>query len=369
MKNPDAIVFIESSSTGAGEVTAKYAKEIGLITILVSRAPDAYNENIKKYIDVFLKCETNALERTTEKVRELADSYAIKGVVTTNDIFVPHASFVANQFNLPSMKYEDVMNVRNKYRMRAALAKGNGFLNPKFKIVDSLDEAIATAENFGYPLIFKPQDLNDSIHVNLIHNVDDVKYYWNNIKRFWDKNEYDQEVAREVLVEEYIQGEEYSIETYQFAGEEIQVIGITKKIMTNLENSFFVELGVTFPHDDLNDRVFPVIAKALQDLKINCGVIHTEFRITEDGQIKILEINPRLIGDMAGRMVFNGIDNEDEILDNGALVIGAFKSKGKEYFYPPKSNIDVIARVITTGDTIEASYERAKQAVSVAKFS
>jgi len=68
-------------------------------------------------------------------------------------------------------------------------------------------------------------------------------------------------------------------------------------------------------------------------------------------------------------MVFNGIDNEDEILDNGALVIGAFKSKGKEYFYPPKSNIDVIARVITTGDTIEASYERAKQAVSVAKFS
>ena len=407
-KQKKAIVFIEASSTGAGEVTAKYAKRIGLETILVSINPSMYSISVLRYMDELIACDTNSIGDITNELESI--QYKIKGITTTNDLFVPQASLVANKFNLASMNYNDVLNVRNKYKMRLKLSEQNCHLNPRFEVAKSKEDVLNIAKELGFPLIFKPQNSNDSIDVNLINNEVEALKYWRKSER-WNKNEFDQKIEEDILVEEYVQGEEFSMETYQFFGEEIQLIGITKKIMTGVESNSFVELGLTFPHDELNDKVFPKISKALSDLGINCGVIHTEFRIV-NGEIKIIEINPRLMGDMAGSHlmgyslgsnpahlvvdiainekkefksifrkkatlfgvclpengIFYGIENEEEILEAGAIAIGAIKPIGEKYYYPPKSNIDVVARIITLDETFVKATEKAERISELIKF-
>lgn len=409
MKNKKkTIIFIEASNTGAGEVTAKYAKDIGLTTVLMSFDPKSYTESVLRYIDYPIECDIDNLNALLIHVKSL--DFEINGVTTTNDLFVPHASYIAEKLHLASMKYKDVLNVRNKFNMRIKLREKNNSLNPNFEIACNYDDALKISKNLNFPVIFKPQDLNDSLYVNLINDKNDVVEYFKQIES-WNRKDEEGNLIKPILIEEFIQGEEFSIETFQFYEEEINLIGITKKIMTGIEHNSFVELGVTFPHDELNEKIFPIISKALVDIGINCGVIHTEFRIS-DGEIKILEINPRLMGDMAGSHLldislgdnpahlvvdiamnnkkifkplyrkkctllgvclpqsgyFYGIANEAEILGKGAVKLGAIKPLGKKYNSPPLSNIDVVARIITKDKTIEKSIKKANEIVSLVKF-
>lgn len=111
---------------------------------------------------------------------------------------------------------------------------------------------------------------------------------------------YDDAFNKEVIVEEFIDGDEYSCEAISYDGHHT-ILGITKKFTTGAPH--FIELGHISQAslaDDKKLEVQQIIVKALDCLQVRFGASHSEFKITPNGEIKIIEIGSRMGGDCIG---------------------------------------------------------------------
>ncbi|MFP5260529.1 MAG: ATP-grasp domain-containing protein [Blastocatellia bacterium] len=410
------IAFIEASTSGAGAVTNRIAKEMGCYVTLFTRGPESYKPDVLKNVDQVIVCETNDAGVLAEKVKEVSNNRRIDGITTTADFYVPQASKAAQEMGLPSLTYEAASEVRNKYKMRLNLQKFCPELNPPFRLVETFEEALGTAKEWGYPFIAKPQDGNDSLDVKLIKTESELADYMR-LSKTWDTNAAGQPFAKGVLLEGYIDGlldngREPSIETMQPKGGKLQLIGTTQKVLAGQDRGHFAELGSCFSERiGQTDVMFEAVSKALTRLDIDCGVIHTELRF-QNGRPKILEINPRLIGDKAGSHVielalgrspvrslieiafgeaepwekgfdkgaailgismrrpgrFLGLENMDELKQLPGVVYVEMNAEVGGHFGLPSSNRDVLAQVITKADTPDEALSLAKNAVERARI-
>ncbi len=295
------VVFIETSLTGAGLSTIEYCRKNAYQVTLICRSPDTMPPKITNGIDT-LKINTTDHASLLSAVIELNYLKPIHAITTTNDFFVPEASLAAEQLGLPGFSYSSSLKARNKHLMRLTLREcGLDHLNPLFVLVKDLKQAKEEAVTIGYPLIAKLQNANDSIGVQKISSDDELERYfraWQDIKNLSTG----QLILEGILLESYIEGPEYSMESAQGFNQRRFVLGITaKEEFLGSNEGFFTELSLTFPEiNDKNGEYICEIEKALDALNLNCGATHTEFRVNKDGKVKILEINPRLAGDMLG---------------------------------------------------------------------
>jgi biotin carboxylase len=397
------------SMTGAGEKALEYCWERGYAVTLVSRVPERY-EPVLRCPTRLVRAETNDFDEVERTVRRIDAGHRIDGVTTTHDLYVPQAALGAEVLNLPGMPYRAAATVRNKYRMRSALARHHPHLCPRFRVVGGVDDALATAREWGFPVIAKPQNANNSWGVRRLDSEDDLVSYMGDTAR-WDTNVGGQRLADGVLMESYIDGRECSVETVQGKGGRIQLIGVTGKELAGAEYGSFIERGIFFPADVPEvPLLFREVSGALQTLGVDCGVIHTECRV-HDGGVKILEVNPRVVGDMTGSHmielalgaspialvveaalgaevvwrptrqraagkfgvcmpetgVFGGIANLEPLRSlPGVAHIRVMAEVGQRYFRPPRSNLDLIARIVCSGATPGEALRRAKDAVDQA---
>jgi biotin carboxylase len=405
------IAFIEASTSGAGELTCRYAQKQGYLVTLLTRNQSLYSESLLQYVDQVFEEETNDVKALVSTVQKIDKESQIDGITTTQDFYVPQAAAAAQALNLPSLNYKSALEVRNKYKMRLNLESYCPELNPLFRLVQNTDEALKTTKDWGYPIIAKPQNANDSLYVKLLRNDTELIEYMN-FSQTWDSNSAQQPFAKGVLLEEFIDGEEFSVETMQAKGLEIDLIGIFSKLLAGGEKGNFIKIGASFPivtHQ--SQTIFESVSKALYSLNIDCGVIHTECRIVK-GKPKIIEINPRLAGDQLGSHVielslginpvqavvdialgevndwqpircngvaiyricaskpgyFYGIENIEELKKLPGVAYIEIVGKIGKWFDLPTSNQDVLASVITKGETPEQALILAKRIADEAKL-
>jgi biotin carboxylase len=406
----DHIVFIEMSMTGAGERCVEYARRRGYSVTVIARDPARYSGVVADPVDV-AQCDTNDLQVLLTAVATLNERRRIDGITTTHDFYVPQAARAAEALGLPGLRYEAAMDARNKHRMRLALERHCPDLNPAFRLVHSEAEALATASEWGYPLIAKPPDANDSWNVVLVTSPTQLAAYMRAAVN-WDRNSAGQPFSGGVLLEGVIGGTEHSVETLQYPGRAPQLLGVTGKRLLGVEDGHFAEAGLLFPlRGPTVELLFGAVARALTQLDIDCGVIHTECRLL-DGKVKILEINPRLAGDMVGSHMielalgasavqqvvevalghpiawrptrhrgtgvyavcmprtgyFGGIENLEEMrgfagVDDVRVKAGV----GDLCHWPPHSNLDLVGRVVTSAETPEEALDLAMQAAERAR--
>ena len=109
---------------------------------------------------------------------------------------------------------------------------------------------------------------------------------------------YTKEYSRsgEVLLEEFMEGPEVSVESFTVNGE-THIITITDKMVTEIP--FFVETGHTEPSrlpEEVREDVMRVAHEAIKAVGIVNGPSHTEIKVTKEGA-KLVEIAARLGGD------------------------------------------------------------------------
>ncbi|MGW0582987.1 ATP-grasp domain-containing protein [Streptomyces sp. NPDC002920] len=103
-----------------------------------------------------------------------------------------------------------------------------------------------------------------------------------------------------MLVEEYLDGDEISVETVTHRGV-TSAVAVTRKSVGFAP--YFLETGHSVSAGDpLLYEVAPVAAGALEALGITHGVSHTKLRLTADGP-KVIEVNARHGGDLIGELV------------------------------------------------------------------
>ena len=163
---------------------------------------------------------------------------------------------------------------------------------PCFKVIKNIKDLylFEVDSELNYPLVLKPIYGSGSVDVKLVANRNELITHG---KKLLERtvNERNQKINNSFLIEEFIDGEEFSVELFDG-----KIVGITKKYKCKLP--YFVEVGHDFPHN-MDKKLSRNIAKNLEELKttlnLEWGAFHLEF-IDKEGEIIFIEINPRLAG-------------------------------------------------------------------------
>ena len=196
----------------------------------------------------------------------------------------------------------------NKYEMRRAL-RDAGIPCPGFLRVGSVPTE-AELSGLTYPLIVKPTDRSGSRGV---FRADDYGELCRAVPQAVESS-----FEKQAIIEEFIDGPEYSCEGISFAGKH-HLLALTKKHTTGAPH--FIETGHDEPSDippQAQPAVFSVIRRGLDALHIEVGASHAEFRLTPDGGARIIEIGARMGGDCIGSdLVYlsTGVDFTAAVID------------------------------------------------------
>lgn len=198
--------------------------------------------------------------------------------------------YLAKELGLPCNSDECIEISTNKYKMRCALRDG-GIKTPYFETVSDVSE-INDISKFSFPVIVKPTDRSGSRGITKVLSKEQLQDAI--------KVSVEQSFEKKAIIEEFIEGLEYSCECISFDGEH-NMLAITRKYTTGAPH--FIETGHVEPaplDNGLAEKVRLEVFKALDALQIRFGASHSEFRITPDGDIRIIEIGSRMGGDCIG---------------------------------------------------------------------
>lgn len=297
------IVFVESTTSGAGFQAVKYAKECGLNVTLLTRNGNKYRGNeegdITGLIDEEVNIETNDTDQVCQTVLMLHSRMAVTAVTTFSDYYVPQAACAASMLNLPSITYAASLRARNKYLTRLHLRATAPELNPNFIFGPVSDMEELNSAHLTFPLVLKPIDENDSHLVKLVYTADEAMAHAETIKQN-DLNRNGKKRLGGILAEEFIGGDEFSVEVYKGGPSEPMVpLGITKKCFSGIDRGYFIEIGHIFPTHEHEDMLNSTAEKTINALGIDRAVCHLEMKVFKN-QVKVLEVNPRLAGVLIG---------------------------------------------------------------------
>ena len=251
------------------------AKELGFETHVFAWQDGSIGE---KTADFFYPISIVEKDEILEKCKEIKPA----GVCSiASDLASITVNYVAGGLGLTCNTPEDSEIRTNKYLMRQA---------PKFKKVSEGDEIDVSGMEF--PMIVKPTDRSGSRGITKVLEESGLLAAVENATKY--------SFEKSAIIEEFIEGEEYSCECISYQGKH-HFLAFTKKYTTGAPH--FIETGHVEPSDipeDRQEKIKEEIFKALDSLKIQNSASHTEFKIDNKGNFGIIEIGARMGGDCIG---------------------------------------------------------------------
>lgn len=262
------------------------------VHLLVGHEADWEREFVEGWSVVDFTDTVNADEMILAAKRA-AEQAPFAGVLTWDEARVLQAAKVAQALQLPGGDPDMVLRCRDKYLTRTALAAA-GVPQPRSVMVASPAEALSAAADIGYPVVLKPRAMAASLGVVRADDPEQLSAHYafardTTVPGAW---RYDL-----VLVEEYLTGEEISLDAAVHRGRTLPLFLARKQVGYP---PYFEEVGHLVRADDplLTD---PGLLRLLQDtheaLGFSDGMTHSEFKLTPTGP-KVVEVNARLGGDL-----------------------------------------------------------------------
>ena len=273
------------------------AKKMGLFTVGIDPCEDA---TCRDDVDAFEVVGGQDYEGTCAVV----EKYGIDAIVTAaTDKPLVMMARIAEKYGFPFFSVETANWSTDKFQMKQRFLEG-GVSCAKGRLVKFIDE---TAD-MVYPVIVKPRDNSGSRGVKLCRTKEELEQSMAEALAYSKLDS--------VLVEEFIEGSEYSIEGLHYDGKS-EVIQLTEKKTT--EFPYNVELGHIQPaniSDENKQKIREIVAKIGKALKFENCPSHTELKINKRG-IFVIETSPRLGGDYITSTLTplsTGVNVEDELL-------------------------------------------------------
>ncbi|RKM57834.1 ATP-grasp domain-containing protein [Butyrivibrio sp. CB08] len=277
------------------------AKRMGLETHVFAWAAGDIGETTADY---FYPISITEKEEILKKCQEIG----IDGICSiASDLAMVAVNYVADKMGLSGNSLACTLKSTNKFAMRNALSE-KGVPCPKYVLADA--SVKLDSLDMEYPIIVKPTDRSGSRGVTKLMNKSGLMAAVSSAR--------DVGFEKKAIVEEFIEGKEYSVECISFNGQH-KLLAVTEKFTTGSPN--FIETGhfEPAPIDDAGyDHVREVVFRALDALEIRNGASHSEIMINENGTIKVVEIGGRMGGDCIGSSLVSlttGIDFVHAVID------------------------------------------------------
>jgi biotin carboxylase len=296
---------------------------------------------------------------------ELGGADRFDGVLCWDESWIMLAARLARALRLPGGDVEAVNRCRDKHLTRATLDAA-GVPQPRSVAVASAEQAVAVAEELGYPAIIKPRALAGSLGVARVASAAETRASFE-FARASERliPEMPQQDAS-TLIEEYIDGPEISIDS-AVAGGEVHVLCIARKQLGFPPH--FEEVGHVVDGRDplLSDAgVLGVLRDTHAALGLRDGITHTEMRLDHRGP-QVIEVNARIGGDLIPYLGLRS-GGPDVGLVAAAVACGRTPATGPtgerkvaaiRYFYPAHDGT-VVDEVTFDGARLPAAIDRAE---------
>ena len=225
------------------------AKDLGYVTHVFAWKADDVGEEAA---DFFYPLSITEKQLILDKCKKIG----ICGICSiASDLATVTVNYIANSLGISGNSLEATLKSTNKYFMRMAFAQ-NGDPSPKGYLVDS--ECKLKDLQLEYPIIIKPTDRSGSRGITKLDDSKGLKEAFNYALT--------ESFEKKVMIEEYVEGKEYSVECISYNGIH-HFLALTEKFTTGAPN--FIEIGHFEP-------------------------------ASVDQEIKIIEIGGRMGGDCIG---------------------------------------------------------------------
>ena len=263
----------------------KKAKEMGIYVIAADGDPNAVG---LKYADKAIVVNITS----EEDVLKVARKEHIDGVIhPCSEVSMNVMGRLNDELGLSGISREQAIRATNKHLMREAFEKGNA-PSPKSMLTENAEDAWIHLQNdFSSDGILKPSRNSGSRGIAKVSRgmdkKDFIKAYDIALNESRDKS---------VLIEQFIEGPEFSIEIIVWNGI-VNVLTVTDKKTTGAPH--FVELGHNQPScfsaEDVETLKMAAIA-GVKALGVSNCACHAEAKLM-DGKAYLMEIGARLGGD------------------------------------------------------------------------
>ena len=278
------------------------AKEMGFITHVFAWQCGDIGERTADYFYPVSIVEN-------ERILEICRAIDPVGVVSiASDLANITVNYVSQGLGLTCNGMDSALVSTNKHRMRQAFERA-GLPSCKSRLVSDAEDALSSGMSF--PVIIKPTDRSGS---RGIFKVTESSQLPSAIAQARAHS-----FEKKVLMEEFAEGREYSIEYVSWQGEH-HFLACTEKFTTGAP--LFVENGHLEPAfhitPELLGKIKDLVPKVLDCLGVKFGASHTELKIDDAGNIRLIECGSRMGGDCIGSdLVYlsTGIDYVTAVTD------------------------------------------------------
>lgn len=254
-----------------------------------------------------------------EKNVKIAEKYRPDVIITDqSDIAVRTVSHVAKHIGVKGIDTETAELFTNKFRMRQ-FEKKYGFKHPEFSLCRSYDEAVAfLKENKIEKAVIKPTSAQSSRGVFVVSSESNFE------KEFMEAGEYRTESG--VLIEEYIEGVEFTVDGLMIA-DQYYTLSISRKKHYVHNECIASELLFSWDDDEYDYRELETINRShIEKTGLSIGVTHSEYKYC-NGTFYLIEMAARGGGTLISSDInpymsgINGIGVLLEYLSNGTVPV------------------------------------------------
>lgn len=278
-----------------------------------------------------------------DEILKECQKIGIDGICSiASDLATLTVNYVAEKMGLcgNSMRCTEIST--NKYLMRKAFEE-YGVPVPKFTVCDETTDL--SAIDMAYPCIVKPTDRSGSRAITKVTAKEQLSEAV--------AAAVEQSFEKKAVIEEFIEGNEYSCECITQNGVH-HFLAITKKFTTGAPH--FIETGHRQPSDipeNMTDSIVSQIFRALDALEIKNSASHTEFKLDKNGTVRIIEIGARMGGDCIGSdlvRLSTGYDFVKMVIDTACgdpidFVTGEHYSEASIHFIFDKNDMEDLEKL------------------------
>ncbi|AXR69284.1 ATP-grasp domain-containing protein [Leptospira mayottensis] len=264
---------------------------------------EIYGVHFEKVYYPFLKDLLVCDLRDLNSILRFAKSIRPDAVISDQCDYSHFAQAIVSEvLSLPGPTLSQAQISSNKLVQRR-LAKLKGIKIPQFKSVMTFEEAIVAANEIGFPLIMKPVDNRGSIGVNKVSDIQELK------DSFF--NSLGESHSRTVIIEQFIEGFEITIDGYCFNGNPKSLALAKKK---HLDENLRVAMEIEYPGNIGNELYLKAMKnneETIKALDYTFGMTHAEYIVDKNEEIYLVEAANRGGGVLTSELIVPNVSGID----------------------------------------------------------
>ncbi len=225
-------------------------------------------------------------EGIAESVVDWRNRRGLDGVFTAGTDFSAAVAWAAEKAGLPGIPYTSALKASDKFLMRKAFAEA-GVPSPRFTGVENPDRWQDAFEEAGLPAVVKPVDNMGARGIRRVDSLEDARSAM--------EAAFACSASGRVIVEEYVEGPEFSLDALIYRGN-FSLCGIADRHIRF--SPYFIEIGHTmpsnFPGSD-RKRIIETFRNAAFALGIDNGAAKGDIKLGRSGPV-VGEVAARLSG-------------------------------------------------------------------------